>query len=160
MSIRHTLQVIRETLTGVGRLRVRPKVFVGYDAESEAKWQERFGYSRRLPDLAVFRAALDPAVLASDEAEAETVVRLAYSWGSAAAFGRRASSGIVQAVALCCEVTIWSRAEQRVVERRLFAGAPPPESVLSTPRQCKDEVFGEMPPVGQIVGFLRNLKVE
>ncbi len=108
----------------------------------------------------VFRAALDPEVLATDEAEAETIVKLAYSWGSPSAFGRRVSSSIVQAVALCCEVSVWSRASREAVERRVFAGAPPPDSVLSQPRQCKDEVFGEMPPVGQIVGFLKNLKVE
>jgi hypothetical protein len=70
------------------------------------------------------------------------------------------SSSIVQAVALCCEVTVWSRASGEVLERRVFAGAPPPDSVLSQPRLCKDEVFGEMPPVGEIIGFLRDLRVE
>lgn len=154
------LHAIRDSLAGAGRLRVRPKVFVGYEAESEAKWQERFGYSRRLPGVDVFRAALDPAVLVGDEAEAETMIKPAYSWGSPSAFGRRVSSSIVQAVSLCCEVALWSRASGEVLERRVFAGAPPPDSVLPTPRLCKDEVFGEMPPVGQIVGFPRNLKVE
>ena len=160
MSIGRVVQGIRGALAGGRGVRVRRKVWVGYEAESASKWAERFGYSRRLPDVALFRAAFEPVALAASEAEAETVVKLAYTWGSAGAFGRRVSSSIVQAVALCCEVTVWSRAEQRVIERRLFAGAPPPESVLTTPRQCKDEVFGEMPPVGEIVAFLERLRVE
>ena len=154
------LRGIRQALTRKAIVHVRPKVWVGYDAESEERWRERFGYSRRLPDVAAFCAALDPAVLAADEAGAETVVKLAYAWGSPSAFGRRAGSSILQAVALICEVTVWSRAEQKVVARRVFSGALPPDSVLSTPRQCTDEVLSEMPPVADMVGFLGELRVE
>lgn len=161
MAIGRILHRLRSARAGDRVLRVRPKIFVGYEPESAAKWRQRFGYDRRLPDLAVFCAAFAPTVLAADEAEAETVVKLAYSWGSAAAFGHALTvHGSVSAVSLCCQITVWSRADQAVLACVTFVGAPPPANILSRPRQCRDEILGEMPPLEPMVAFLERLQVE
>ena len=154
------LLVSRGALTRERELRVRPKLFIGYDEESAALWRRRFGYDRRLPDLARFYEAFDPSVLTLDEAEAETVIKLAYSWGSAEAYGRSGSSvRSATGVSLCCEITVSSTADRKVIMRRSFVGAPPSDSSIHGPSQCRDEVIGGMPEVGLMVALLKRLRV-
>jgi hypothetical protein len=156
--------VIRDTVVAKQKFHVKPKLFIGYDKESESNWNKKFGYEyqfHQLPNLKSLYEAFDPSILTLDEAEAETVIKLDYSWGTGKTYGQPGSGyGNIAGISLHCVITVSSREDQKVIMRQTIGGKPPPDTITYRPGHAPSEYYGRMPSVESIIYFLKKLKVE